>query len=344
MDSQFFRVEKKIPDFIVLSHDEVCSADVKTNQWLTNKVIPFPGLVAISGKPGSYKTFFALWIAKRVSAGLPLFDKYMEPFFADTIMSQGKIPTLFIEEENTLSLMKHRLNAFVPFDQSNLYFMIDQGFKLSDEAHRDILKQHLQRLGIKFLLLDPFTSVAGLRDENNNAEVSTIMDILRKDFVMKGITVIFIHHPSKNDTGTANNLRGAGDILGKCDVHLSLTKEDPDEHLIKVAFEKYRIDDESMVSDFRVQLISEGAGERLYFQYIGKAERQGANPKSDKREDLANFILDAMDTGTWIERKTILEKLSIDRNNMTFKRAWKQLKDDGKIIKNSEADTFLKIG
>jgi hypothetical protein len=254
-----------------LSGTELLALNIPKPSWIINNVIPSCGLVAISGKPGSYKSFFALWLAMRAAAGEPQFDDTQEPFFCEqrTVHS----PTLFIEEENTTILTRDRYYGLRQVPGAHLYFRIDQGFKMQDEEWRKALLADVEAKGIKLIVADPFSSVMGLEDENNNAEVAVVMDLIRKEFIAKGITFVFIHHPAKGD-GEGKGLRGAGDILGKCDVQLHLEKDEEDPCQITVSYEKMRLLRPDAVQNWKMRFIGDEALRDQRFRYLGEAKRR----------------------------------------------------------------------
>lgn len=311
-----------IPD--PLSFDELLALDLPPTEWLMGKTIPWPGLIAISGKPGSYKTFFALWLTMRASAGLPLFDGASCGALGAKYEG-GMVPSLMIEEENTVRLIRERAMGLVKADYSRMFFYVDMGFKMSDVVWRDKAVSFIQERGIKLVVLDPFSSVMGLKDENSNAEVSVVMDIIRKEFIKKDISVIFIHHPSKGDESGGKNLRGAGDILGKCDVHLSLEKEESGD--IVVSYEKMRVADEKTMTNFRMRLVYDGLGKNGYFMYVGEAV-----PKwQEERDALEKKIIDAMTELGETTRVAIAKAIGDNNTGDKFKKTWEKMKADGRI-------------
>jgi hypothetical protein len=293
-------------------------------EWIIRKVIPKGGLVAISGVPGSFKSYFALWIALRAAEGLPLFKSMETEFFCDQITE--KTPTLFIEEENTLPLVHTRHRSFCTPRSADLFFHIDKSFKLIDEAWRNSILAFVEAHKIGLIIMDPFSSVMGFEDENDNAKVSVQMDLMRKQFIMKGVTVIFLHHPSKNSEGGVN-LRGAGDILGKCDVHLHLEKDEIDKNLITVAYKKMRLISETEVSDFKMRAVGDGEIGQLEFRYMGEAigkREEGINEKM--KEILAAFI-----PGEAMQKNALSKATGGKQDRDPFKGAFERLVKDGKI-------------
>jgi RecA-family ATPase len=77
-----------------------------------------------------------------------------------------------------------------------LQHMFFKNFKLSSQTDVALLKDYLKTNEIKLLVLDPFSSVLGASNENDNAEVSKIMDVMRELINELNIGIIFLHHPA----------------------------------------------------------------------------------------------------------------------------------------------------
>ena len=295
-------------------------------EWIVNKMIPKGSLVAISGIPGSYKSFFALWLATRTAAGLPLFEigTEDEPYFCE--QKTEKTATMFIEEENTAIMTHARYVGFKTPPSNQIFFRIDQSFKIKEPKWLDALLKDVDKYNIGLIIMDPFSSVMGLEDENDNAEVSAVMDTIRKTFLDKGVTVVFIHHPSKNAEGGAN-LRGAGDILGKCDVHLHLEKDEIDKKLVTVSFRKMRLISDDEVQSFKMRATGMSDVGDMSFRYLGEAI-----PKhEEERNALGRQILALMTPGESYQKSKLASEVGQKHDNKKFIAAWQQLEATGKL-------------
>ncbi|MFA5130387.1 MAG: AAA family ATPase [Patescibacteria group bacterium] len=316
--------------FTPLSYQELLDLKISPLSWIVPLMIPTPGLVVITGRPGSFKTFFALWLCLRASAGLPLFENMGDTFFPKPQegLQSEPTPSLFIEEENTIQTIKERVRGFKGTD-SNSFFLIDGGFKFNDKTSRTDALHFIEEKGIKLLVLDPFSSVMGLENENDNAEASRVMDIIRKEFVTKGLTVILIHHPSKGD-GEGRGIRGAGDILGKCDVHLCLETDSADEKIIRVNYEKLRIADRSLVSNFKMRLTGDTFSRTAEFIYLEETKSK----KENEKMILKDQIMEAMADGEEYQRQQIADLVDHSSTGKAFDSAWKELITEKRIVQN----------
>jgi hypothetical protein len=307
--------------FLPITDEELLAIDLPPTAWASYGFVPFPGLVAVSGRPGSFKTFFSLFMARKIALGEATFSDISVPVGHN---ETGKAsPVLFIEDENSMNLMKERMELMRGGSPvGGLYYAIQDGFKISDDAAREEIIGFCVDKGIKVVFMDPFSSVAGVADENSNAEVSRVMDLLRLEFVKRDISVVFIHHPSKGDDG-GTNLRGAGDILGKCDVHVSLEREDPDDNEntnIVVKFAKMRIADNSKFDHFRMKYQD---GE---FVYLGTLK----SSKQSSAEKMRGSVMLALMDGE-ASAVELGDRIGVNPKSDGFRRCLRELQDSGVI-------------
>jgi hypothetical protein len=307
-----------------LAIEDLLAMKFPKQEWIFDKIIPVGGLVALSGPPGSYKSYFAVQMALQAMVGDSLFDVP-----CGLGENKQKFKTLFIEEENSLRLMYYRVNTLKNRNDKGIYFKIDHGFKMADDGARKNIEQFCLFNDIKLLVLDPFSSVMGLRDENNNAEVSLVMDMIRKTFIAQNITVMFLHHPAKNAEG-GKNLRGAGDILGKCDVHLSLEKSEKDKQEITVSYEKMRLISESDIWNFKMRFVGDPLIGDCQLKYVDEAK-----PKfEEERELLLESILEFIQPGGEYTKKEIAESVGSTDTGKKFLNVWAKALKEGWVKQN----------
>lgn len=272
-----------------ISHQELKSLPIPETQWLIDTMIPYPGLVAISGRPGSYKTFFALWIAQRINAQKKLFDtEHSKDGYTDLHHESVGCKVLFVEEEMVERQMHDRSLKMSAWTGHGVHYLIGKGFKITSPIHRQELMDHCEKEQVKCIVFDPFSSIAGLQDENDNAEASKVMDLLRNCFVARGVTVIFVHHPAKSDD-TGWTLRGAGDVTGKVDEHFVLEKDEKIKNEVIVRFAKTRDIDPMKVHDFRMQFGETKNG--LAFEYLRREEDTTGDREQDAMDSAAREIV-----------------------------------------------------
>lgn len=235
--------EKNDFKIIPLTDAEMCDADIPEPKWFFPNIMPKPGMVFIAGRPGTGKTTWAMWMARRIASGLPLFNVCESPMQFGLGESHVPAKVLFIEEEMAHIHLKERGNQMFRYDESdkNLVWMINSGMKLKNPDHMKKLAEFVSTNGIEIVFMDPFSSVAGMEDENSNGEASALMDKVRDMFVDElGCAIVFIHHPAKDDVHGVS-VRGAGDITGKCDLGMKLESISEDCVRLKISYLKKRI-------------------------------------------------------------------------------------------------------
>jgi len=99
----------------------------------------------------------------------------------------------------------------------------------------------------------------------------------------KGLTVIFIHHEPKSAGRKPEyaSLRGAGDILAKCDIHLSLSHPRDKKDTILVKQLKNR--DSDRLPNFEITVHRDK--DKTWFEYLGEL------PKKPSKDELVEEVI-----------------------------------------------------
>jgi hypothetical protein len=335
LQRDFIEEKERALEEAIWSDAKLLESDLPPVEWLIPRMMPSPSIMAISGVPSSYKTWFAMWMGRRLAAGRKLFDECdMEPFFEN--VDQPPVRVLFVEEEMNKRQVKGRASVMASFDRESFYWLIGSGFKVTDPAKMEMLATYMKKMKIKVLFLDPFSSVFGMKDENNNAEAAEVMDAIRRTFVDSevGATVVFIHHPSKGDD-SKKALRGAGDILGKCDMHLCLERKDPINRIVEVSYAKNRDIEDDKVATFRIQFVDSsdttllGVGKRIW-KYLGTAQDIDAPPKNE------TMVLEGYPFGQVFTQDELAAPFGLSRKSTKFQDMLKRWEADGKFIKTKK--------
>lgn len=310
------------------TYSELQNADLPDPEWLVPSLIPNPGLVAFTGRPGHFKTFFMQWVAMRLAAGLNMFDHWDGP--APMKMNESPkepIGVVFIEEEMNARMVKERSNDMRSWEGQNFHWFISAGFSLKDKEKVAQLRAFVEENNIKLLIFDPFTSVSQMKDENNNSEAREVMDTIRHEFVDTdhGCTVVFIHHPAKGEHG--DSIRGAGDILGKCDMHFTVEKVDDNGTKIKIENRKTRY---KQPFDFYAEMINSDQDlGRLEWQFRGTV----ADEKKKAKDELGQKILSSMHVGVEYTKSDVADNVDIHKKSKRFEMAWDTLVEGRNIVR-----------
>jgi len=327
----------------IIDEATLSKKDIPPTKWLFPMLIPSPALIGLVGRPGAYKTFFAHWMARRLSQGKSLFDEYDEEPEWSTDGYGKEVKTLIIEEEMGEEIVQERINILKEHKEENVYWMINSGFSLSNKKRVKELVEIIEEKEIKLLVLDPFITITGLKDENDNAEANKVMKILLDNFVNNGpkISIIFIHHPSKSSDGDV--MRGAGDILGKCYMGFAMDKIS-ESNEIKVKCVKSRWHwPKAFKMELQKQTMDEGKWfqtDKLKFVYRGLMSSEGGNSKKD---ELIEKILHFLKRDSYLSRaqlSALLDRKTNPKDDKTLKKAMTFLSTSGKIHYNEETRVY----
>jgi len=307
------------------TYGDLLKADLPDPEWFIPSLIPNPGLVAVTGRPGHFKSFFIQWMGMRLAAHLPLFDDWDRP---------GKykeaVNVLFVEEEMNARQVKKRCSDMKKYDIDNFYWLISTGFTIKNgkELNKvaiEELRYFVEEHNIKLIILDPFTTCAGLVDENSNSEARMVMDAIRHEFVDSefGATVIFIHHPAKN-AQNGENIRGAGDILGKVDMHFTLEKQG-EEPTTTISVKCHKTRYEQPENFLTTMVEDETDWGRLMWVYDDSLKAQYIKD----RDELKDKILASMSINEEYKKKDVQELVGASHGAKKFNKCWEELIDDG---------------
>jgi len=343
-------VEKTEPKFALLERRDLLAQDIPAPSWIVPNLIPRAALVFFAGRPGSYKTFFALKVACRLSEGKSLFDAI--ECTEDATEYAAPLPTgnvLFIEEEMNIVLMHDRLKRLSspPPDEASLYFLLSQNVQLNREEDVRRLRELCIEKKISTIFMDPFSSIVGVDDENDNAKVARVLTLLRNtliDDVELACTVVLIHHPAKSETGSESSLRGAGDITGKAD-HVLKFSIDKTTRAVTVSALKSRQVDLSQVPDleisFRNFTTQEDDEEKTRIEVVlTKVTREKFSDGDLERDTLVDRIEQELAVMITAKQKDVVDALGLTSRSGAFKDAWKKMVDTGQLIYDQKTKSF----
>lgn len=179
--------------------------------WLVQDLIPLQALVLIVGKPGSYKSWLALDLARAVARG--------EAF--------AQMPTgparhvLYVDFENAKNVIAKRKDRLKIADTPRLLYWgrwCSLPFPKQIETSKELVEfiAETQPL-IIFDSLVRFHRV----DENDNTQMARVMNNFL-ELARKGATVVLLHHAGKDKEKT---FRGASEIEAAVDVACRIDRE-----------------------------------------------------------------------------------------------------------------------
>jgi hypothetical protein len=188
-------------------------------QWTVDKLLPAGGLIGMYGRPGSYKSFVALYLSAMIATGQDAFGRSTVKGSVVYIMGEGG------------SGLKPRLDALsrhYGIDEPPVYFLRSQLNLRSTEDDAIALVQAINLLDVKptMLVIDTLNRAFGGGDENTSEAMGNFISrcCLIQDQI--GCSVLVVHHAGKNE---AAGSRGHSSWLGALDAEYGLTKISDDD-------------------------------------------------------------------------------------------------------------------
>jgi RecA-family ATPase len=184
-------------------------------RYLVDGLIPARSFGAIYGKPGSYKSFVALYIAAMVATGGEAFGRSC---------TQGAV--VYIAGEGGAGLYRRRLalqkHYNVPAD-APVFFVkaaLNLGTTLDD---RDALVAEIRALNVNpaLVIIDTYARMTAGIEENSAKDTSAAIAIMSSIEAETGAAVLIVHHSGKAQEA---GLRGSSALLAALDCELLCEK------------------------------------------------------------------------------------------------------------------------
>jgi hypothetical protein len=241
--------------------------DFPPDTWLVDGLIEDIQLGMIAGEPGVQKSWLSLYLALCVALGEPFFGTYYIP---------ERRTVVYIQEENSAKKLNRRISRLLKWmgktreDIRGWFTLItNQSFRIDkpDVMQRlcdDILTPKQPAL----VIFDPMVEMHH-KKENDNDEMTPLMEALRQIRNHYECVVILVHHCNKATEmeNFINRIRGASSITGAVDFGIGLVKRKEEEEKSTVFWWKIR--DDKKPSPFVVELIDQDDGSIRFAMYEG---------------------------------------------------------------------------
>ena len=208
---------------------------VKPPKWLVTELWAEGACGFIAGQPKAFKSWMGLDLALSVSTGLPFLDHF-------SIRNPG--PVLYIQEEDSLPMVKSRFDKIWPGKQIDKVKMEDgqlvwdpgeetegdppllahigNGFTISDAGWQswldEVLTDGVEDQPFRMCVLDPLMMIAGEVEENRAQEMTEKIFKPLKQLARKHKTAMaVVHHMKKGDPSKPT--RGGQLMLGSVANH-----------------------------------------------------------------------------------------------------------------------------
>jgi hypothetical protein len=186
-------------------------------RWLIDGLLPAGGYCALYGRPGSYKSFGALYLAGMIAAGRDAFGRST---------AQGSV--IYIAGEGGAGLKRRwdalRIHHDLP-DDLPLGFVraqLDLRSGVSDMA--DLVEAiNTRSLTPSLIVIDTLARAFGGGDENSAEDMSAFINVTNslRSAYDEHTTILIVHHSGKAD---AAGMRGSSALLGAVDTEFQMRK------------------------------------------------------------------------------------------------------------------------
>jgi len=222
-------------------------------RWLVEGLIPAQGFAALYGKPGSYKSFVALYMAAMIATGAQAFGRTTEAGDIVYLMGEGG------------SGLKPRRDALIRHyglsPGVRVHFIRAQLNLRSTDADGTAMIQAIQAQGLRpaLLIIDTLAKAFGAGNENASEDMGAF--ILQCGRIQEELStaVLIVHHSGKDE---ARGQRGHSSLLGACDAELEVVKisaEDSPERVGQLTVTKQKDGEDGLKVGYKMQTVALGA-------------------------------------------------------------------------------------
>jgi len=310
---------EKIKRYTPLTIADILNMKLPKDPFLVEGLIPSRSITVISGKPGSYKSWIMLHLAKCFASGKPMFGKFKTKR-GGVLLIDGE--TGIDEIQKRVKLMKfHRK---MPIDVFSL-----KGIKVDNPMDLNGILGLVKTKGIELVIIDPFGTIHS-KIENSAEEMQKVIEAFQK-IILAGATVVFVHHHRKEIEGDRLNpsqsLRGSSVILDRVDSHLEVKKvketqkETQTEIILSISQRKSRKG--RIVSPFQTRTEID---RKVFFEFT--EEHDEKKIKLENEKILVINILKNLGKGGFDD---LYKKLNGALGKIHLREILKELKSEGKI-------------
>lgn len=218
-------------------------------KWLIKDLVPAQSFVALYGKPGSYKSFVALYLASMIATGQAAFDR-------DT--AQGDV--IYLAGEGGAGLKARRdalIKQYGLEDRVRIHFIKAQLNLRSTEADLEALIAAVQDASLKpsLIIIDTLARAFGGGNENSSEDMGAFIGHIGQLQAKLSTAVMIVHHSGKDE---AKGQRGHSSLLGAVDAELEVVKvseEDSPDRVGQLTITKQKDGEDGIKIGYRMETI-----------------------------------------------------------------------------------------
>jgi len=218
-------------------------------KWLIKELVPAQSFAALYGKPGSYKSFVALYLATMIATGQPAFDKETAP--GDVIYLAGEGGSGLKARRDAL-IKKYDIDGKV-----RIHFIKAQLNLRSTVADLEALIAAIQDASLKpvLIIIDTLARAFGGGNENSSEDMGAFIGHIGQLQARLTTAVMIVHHSGKDE---AKGQRGHSSLLGAVDTELEVIKvseEDSPDRIGQLTITKQKDGEDGIKIGYRMDSI-----------------------------------------------------------------------------------------
>lgn len=218
--------------FTVHTFSEFLALEFASAEFRVEGLLPGVGTCLILGAEKSGKSLLGLQLCLAVAGGVPFLGR-----------SVAQAPTLLIEEEGAPRAHQYRVArqassmGLINSADLPLHLMIRQQVRLDNREMLESVRQIIVERGVKLVVVGPLSQVADLEDENQAAEINSLMKVLTGLATELDILICLVHHRRKQDARNGrptsikaffDSARGSSALVASVDVGLGVGRDPED--------------------------------------------------------------------------------------------------------------------
>ena len=207
-----------------VAHNIPFAAAIPNNpqKWTVDRLLPYGGLLMVSGKYGAMKSILALWMGTGIESSPQVFGRAV----------LQRTPVLYVDRENPPSTIGERRSQMGIAENAVRYW--GDWFDEPTPSLADPRLEEFMRREKGVIVFDSLVDWLDGANENDPSKMTEIMHKFRR-LARLGSGVILLHHADKYRAG----FRGTTAIPAGCDMALKITKTD--DGVLQLREEKFRM-------------------------------------------------------------------------------------------------------